>query len=136
MNEDRELHDAARRLGGRAADRLDVEATARAVVERLREPAATRPASLPPAWLRIAAAVVILVGGATLGRRLLVDPTGGHAMAHFVTDDLTDLSAEQLREVLTTLDETLDAGSTALPETDLDDLDAQQLRTVLRSLEG
>jgi len=37
---------------------------------------------------------------------------------------------------LNTLDETLNLGSTTLPDGDLEDLDAQQLQAVLRSLEG
>ena len=136
MNEDAKLHDAARRLGVQAAEKLDVERVAAAVVERLRdEPAvATRPAWMQPAWLRIAAAVVLLVGGGLVWRQL-GNPGVPHA-AHFVTDDLTDLSADQLRDVLNTLDETLNQDSTTLPDGDLEDLDAQQLQAVLRSLEG
>ncbi len=136
MNEDAKLHDAARRLGAAAAEKLDVDRIAAAMVERLRsEPTrAARPAWIPPAWLRIAAALLVLVGGGLVLRQVW-SPTLTHG-AHFVTDDLTDLSADQLRDVLTTLDETLDLGSTALPEVDLEDLDAQQLRAVLRSLEG
>ncbi len=137
MNEDANLHDAARRLGVQAAEQLDVERVAAAVVERLRdEPVgATRPAWLQPAWLRIAAALVVLVGGGGLVWRQLGTPAAPHG-AHFVTDDLTDLNADQLRDVLNTLDETLNAESTTLPDGDLEDLDAQQLQAVLRSLEG
>jgi len=136
VNDDAKLHDAARRLGVQAAEKLDVERVAAAVVERLRnEPArATRPAWMQPTWLRIAAAVVVLVGGGLVWRQL-GSPTAAHG-AHFVTDDLTDLSADQLQDVLNTLDETLNLGSTTLPDGDLDDLDAQQLQAVLRSLEG
>ena len=143
MKEDATLHDAklhaaAQQLGSGAAEKLNVERVAARVVERLREaPAdATRPTWLQPAWLRIAAAVVLLVGGGLVWRQF-GNPTGGtpHA-AHFVTDDLTDLSPDQLRDVLNTLDETLNLGSTTLPDGDLDDLDAQQLQAVLRSLEG
>jgi len=133
---DAKLHAATQRLGSGAAEKLDVERVAARVVERLRdEPAgATRPAWMQPAWLRIAAAVVVLVGGGLVWRQL-GNPAAPHA-AHFVTDDLTDLSAAQLRDVLNTLDETLNPGSTTLPDGDLDDLDAQQLQAVLRSLEG
>lgn len=138
MNEDAKLHDAARRLGVQAAEKLDVERVAATVLERLRRAPArvTRPAWMQPAWLRIAAAVVVLVGGGLVWRQLR-SPTGEapHG-AHFVTDDLTDLSADQLQDVLNTLDETLNLGSTTLPDGDLDDLDAQQLQAVLRSLEG
>jgi hypothetical protein len=133
---DAKLHEAAQRLGSAAAEKVDVERIAAAVVGRLRsEPArAARPAWIQPAWLRIAAALLVLVGGGLLLRQVW-SPTAAHS-AHFVTDDLSDLTADQLRDVLTTLDETLDLGSTTLPEADLDDLDVQQLRAVLRSLEG
>jgi len=136
VNEDAKLHSAARQLGAAAAERIDVERIASRVVERLREqPTATgRPAWLQPAWLRIAAAVVVLVGGGLMVRQF-GRPQNVHG-AHFVTDDLTDLTADQLRDVLNTLDETLNVGSTTLPEGDLEDLDAQQLQAVLRSLEG
>ena len=132
MIDDAKLEAAAQRLGVQAAERLDVERTVAAVVERLRVEPWTR-----PSWLRIAAAFLVLVGGGLIGRQLLVRPgTGGHAIAHFVSDDLTDLSADQLLEVLNTLDETLDPRGTTPPEAELEDLDAQQLRVVLRSLEG
>ena len=135
MNEDAKLHEGAQRLGAAAAERLDVERIAAAVVERLREPApVARPAWTQAPWLRIAAAVIVLAGGGALLRQILT-PRVPHT-AHFVTDDLTDLSADQLRDVLSTLDETLDSVGTTPPESGLDDLDAQQLRTVLRSLEG
>jgi hypothetical protein len=133
---DAKLHEAAQRLGAAAADKLDVDRIAARVVERLRsEPAAgARPTWIQPAWLRVAAALLVLVGGGVVLRQVW-SPTTTHG-AHFVTDDLSDLSADQLRDVLTTLDETLDLGSTTLPEAELDDLDAQQLQAVLRSLEG
>jgi hypothetical protein len=139
MNDDAKLQATAQRLGAQAAERLNVERTAAAVIERLRaEPRSeSRWSWRQPTWLRMAAALVILAGGGMIGRLLLVQPgAAGHEIAHFVRDDLTDLSADQLRDVLTTLDETLDLGSTTLPEADLEDLDAQQLRAVLRSLEG
>lgn len=132
MNEEKGLHEIARRLGAQAAERLDLERTAEAVVERLREPVA--PASR---WIRVAAAFVILTGATLAARQLFNRPAStGHATAHYVTDDLTDLSTDQLREVLNTLDETLDLRGTTQPDSGLEDLDAQQLRTVLRSLEG
>jgi hypothetical protein len=136
MNEDAKLHEQARWLGAAAADRLDVDRIAALVVERLRsEPARTVGLTwIQPAWLRIAAAMLVLVSGGLVLRQVW-SPTTTHG-AHFVTDDLTDLTADQLRDVLNTLDETLDLGSTTLPEADLEDLDAQQLRAVLRSLEG
>src|SRR2546425_5599361 len=70
MNDDATLHDAklqevAQRLGARAAERLDVERTAQAVVARLRtEPRAEIRVLgwIRPAWLRIAAVLGLRVG--------------------------------------------------------------------------
>jgi hypothetical protein len=141
MTDETKLEAMAQRLGAPAAERLNVERTAAAVLARLRAepPSASRWSWIQPLWLRIAATLVVLVGGGLIGRLLLVQPgTGvrGHEIAHFVRDDLTDLSTDQLREVLSTLDETLDLGRANQPETDLENLDAQQLRAVLRALEG
>jgi len=65
---DATLEDAARRLGAGAADRLDVERTVQAVLTRLREeprvPLRAAWAWSRPAWLKIAAALVIVAGAA------------------------------------------------------------------------
>ena len=131
------LENLAKRLGHQAADRLDVDATARKVVERLREQPVRRIAWVQQAWLRIAAALVIVVGGAVAIRQNVVHSGGAHP-AHLVADDLRDLSTDELRDVLTKFDELISTDSVAVPEgsTDLQELDAQQLRAVLRSLEG
>jgi len=131
------LENLAKRLGTDAANRLDVEATARKVVERLREQPVRRIAWVRQAWLRIAAALVITVGGAVAIRQNVVHSNRTHP-AHLVADDLGDLSTDELRDVLTTFDELISTDSVAVPEgsTDLHELDAQQLRAVLRSLEG
>jgi hypothetical protein len=137
MNEAR-MEQLAKRLGARAAERLDVGQTARQVVERLREQPAPRSTWIQPAWLRIAAALVIVVGGAVLyrftpGHRPVVSQ---HA-AHFVADDLSGLSADDLRDVLSSFDEILSTDSApASDSTDWRELDSQQLREVLRALEG
>jgi hypothetical protein len=132
------LEELARGLGARAAERLDVEATARKVLERLREQPAQRPMWIHQTWLRIAAAVVLVLGGAFVVRQVL--PVGGSAdhAAHWVADDLRDLSTEELRDVLAGFDEIVASDSAVVPEdsADLRELDAQQLRALLRSLEG
>lgn len=140
MKEDATLHDAkllelAQRLGTRAAERLDVERTAQVVLQRLRtEPRAQRWVWMQPAWLRIAAAVVVLVGtGAVVVRmRAPLNPlpvaTGG---------ELGDLSAEQLREVLETVEHPRgEPPIVSTQEVGLEDLSAPQLRALLQSLEG
>ena len=146
MNDDATLQDGklqeiARRLGAGPAERLDVERAAQAVVTRLRtEPRAELRVLgwIRPAWLRIAAALVIVVGGAVLYRS-----TPGHRpvvsqhAAHFVADDLSGLSADDLRDVLSSFDEILSKDSApASDSTDWRELDSQQLREVLRALEG
>jgi hypothetical protein len=135
MNDEAKLEALAQQLGTAAAARLDVAATARTVVERLRKQPPRRATWIQPAWLRIAAAIVIVVGAAAVGSRLAVRSTHG---AHFVADDLNDLSTDQLRSVLATFDELVSSDSVAIPEgsTDLRELDARQLRAVLRDLEG
>ena len=140
MNSDARLESLAKRLGTEAAARLDVEATARKVVEQLREQPVRRTTWVPQAWLRIAAALVIVVGGAVVVSRRTPEYRPGVSShgAHFVADDLNDLSADELRDVLAAFDEIISSDSVAVPEgsTDLHELDAQQLRAVLRSLEG
>src|SRR5574341_1395694 len=131
---DAKLHELAARIGEQAAARLDVERTAQAVVARLRErSSAVTPAWARPAWWRIAAAVVVLLGGGLVARDLLRSPA---VVDHYVAEDLTDLSAEDLRQILASLDETLIASPEAAAEAGLEDLTEQQLREVLRSLEG
>ena len=79
MNDDTRLHDdelreVAQRLGARAAERLDVERTAQAVVTRLRtEPRADVRVLgwIQPVWLRIAALLVLAAGAGVIGRSLL-----------------------------------------------------------------
>src|SRR2546430_10726662 len=102
MNEDVRLQDLAKQVGARAAERLDVAATAQKVVERLR--AGEQPAQLPrwisPAWLRIAAAVVVVIGGGLVLRQATVGdrPTGPNP--HLVAGDLRDLNSGPLQEVV------------------------------------
>jgi len=138
MNEDAMI-DAAKRLGAGPAARLDVDATARRVLERLREQPARRSTWIRVQWLRIAAALVVVMGGAYAVHQ--VWPTrenAGHA-AHFVADDLNGLSTNELQDVLDRFDEMISGSGTAAPvegSGDLRELDPQQLKRVLRSLEG
>lgn len=138
MKYDSQLEELAKRLGADAAERLDVEATARKVVQRLKDEPVRRTTWLQQRWLRIAAALVIVLGGASaLRQRWPSTASGGH-LGHLVADDLSDLSTDQLRAVLSSFENIVTRDSVAVPEssTDLRELDAQQLRAVLRSLEG
>jgi hypothetical protein len=137
VNDD-ELEQLAQRLGARAAERLDVEATARAVVERLR---AVRAAGervifgLPRQWLRIAAALVIVVGGGGGAVALRIMRTN-HTTLASVPADLDSLSTDQLKQVLDEVGQP--GGDVIVPAQDvsLDDLNTVELRALLESLEG
>jgi hypothetical protein len=141
MNDDGTLHDPeleelARRLGASAAERLDVERTAAAVVTRLRaERQAPRRvwAGLPAGWLRIAAALVVLAGAGLVARALWA-PRSTVPQAEAV--DLGDLSSDQLRELLNTIDQPGLQEPVSAQDVGLEDLTPQQLRTLLASLEA
>jgi hypothetical protein len=131
--EDAELRALARRLGAGAAERLDVEQTATAVLQRLKDqPIAGRIWWQRPAALRFAAALVLVVGGGLVARHY----RGSTHPAPYVAEELRGLSTDQLREMLSSLDETLDLQAPSPADADLDDLNVEQLRAVLRFLEG
>jgi hypothetical protein len=137
QDEDRdvELERLARRLGSRAAERLDIEGTAAAVVARLRtERARQRPRWMQSGWLRAAAVVLLVVGAGLVVRQRLL--THRAAADHYVREELQDLSTDQLREVLGSLDRTLTQATAGPAEDDLNDLTTEQLRVLLQSLEG
>jgi hypothetical protein len=135
--DDAALRGLAQRLGAAAAERMDVERTAVAVVGRLREERqAPRQlwARLPASWLRIAAALV-LVGGASIVARGIWPRASGVA-PQVETIDLGELSPAQLREVLNSLDQPGAQEPVPALDVGLEDLTPQQLRTLLASLEG
>jgi len=129
MNEDK-LTQAAQQLGARAAERLDVEATARTVVERLREQPLRRTTWVQATWLRIAAALVLVVGGAAL--LMPRAPSPQTQAPHLIADDLRDLSTDELRTLLGSLDQIVADSVVADSTPDLWELDAQELRKLLR----
>ena len=141
MKDDATFHDAklqelAQRLGTRAAERLDVERTAQAVVARLREERqAPRQvwARIPASWLRIAAALVIVAGAGVVTRGIRQLPSG--AAAPVETVDLSDMSAPQLRELLRTVEQPGAPEPVSSQDVGLEDLSPAQLRTLLASLE-
>jgi len=129
--DDGNLHEAAGRLGERAAARIDVEATAQVVVRRLREPAAVAPRSSWRAALRIAAVLAVLAGGGLIASRLFLRPAG----TDVALIDLVDLTADDLEQLLATFDETL-AAPAADTDAGFEGMTEQQLRELLRTLEG
>jgi len=135
MNE-HELETLARGLGTARADRVDVERIARGVVAGLRQaPAGWRILWLRPATLRIAAVLVLLLGAGLLWRAR-VPPAAPVHPDHYIYEDLNGLSSDELRDVLSTLDQTLQDASPLPADDDLNDLSPDQLRAVLRSIEG
>jgi hypothetical protein len=131
--QDHELRALTRSLGA-AGDRIDVERVAAGVLARLREqPRHGQPRVIAVA-LRIAAMLVVIVIGAIAVRQLR--PHGEATVATTVAGmPLTDLSAADLRDVLSTLDQPLDQDLDA-GDPGLEDLTAPELRRLLRSLEG
>jgi len=130
-NGEARLHELAQRLGAVAAERLDVDATARKVLERLRERPVRRATWIQSTWLRIAATVV-LVAGAGLGVKSLIPNPESQVPAHLVADDLRDLSTDELRSLLAAFDQILDESVAPDSTADLPELDTQQLRALLR----
>ena len=134
---DAKLQELAQRLGVRAAERLDVERTAQAVVTRLREtPRASVVTRLwmQPAWLKLAATVVLLLGAGAVTRGLWRPP--GSAAAGEAAAALNELTTDQLQQLLEIVDQPTEAAPESPTDASLEDLTAPQLRELLRSLEG
>ena len=144
MNMDEELQDArlrelARLLGSGAAERLDVERTAQAVVTRLRErPRVTLTGWvwMQPAWLKIAAALVLVLGAGFVTRVLLRERLPAAAVVLPLGEDLTDLTADQLRETVGALEQTFADESPGALDAGLESLNTIELRALLRTLES
>jgi hypothetical protein len=127
--DDVRLRELAQRLGARAGERIDVERTASAVLERLRE---QPPRRRVPVWLPIAASVIVLLGAGVLWRATHRAPDTAVAAGY----DLKTLSAEQLRELLRAIDQPIDVDSVPAEEPSWDDLTAPELRKLLATLES
>jgi len=135
---DARLQELAQRLGVRAAERLDVERTAQAVVTRLREtPRASVVTRLwmQPAWLKVAATVVLLLGAGAVTRGLW-RPPGSAAAGEAAAAALNELTTDQLQQLLEIVDQPTEAAPESPADASLEDLTAPQLRELLRSLEG
>ena len=133
---DAKLHELAQRLGTRAAERLDVERTAQAVVARLQEEARApaRPSVWnQPAWLKIAAALVVVGGAGVVARGVWPAPPDDAAAVETV--DLSDMSAPQLRELLRSVEQPGGPEPVSSQDVGLEDLSPAQLRALLASLE-
>lgn len=134
--DDPKLQELARKLGVRAAERLDVERVTQSVLAQLRQPRRERTWLVwtQVAWVRAAAMVVLLVGigvvmqPATESVRTAWDDAPAGAVQ--------DLSADQLTRVLDELDQPVDVTVPAPEDAGLEDLSEPQLRALLKSLEG
>jgi len=134
--QDAELRAIAQGLGSRAAERLDVEAAAQAVLERLRQtPRTVHWTRRRPVWLSLAAAAVLLLGTSAVLRNVRHHATPVPGIGAPAGVDLNDLSPDQLRAVLSTFDQSWD-GAASSADTEWEDLSAPELRSLLRSLEG
>ena len=136
---DAKLQEVAQRLGALAAERLDVERAAQAVVDRLRtEPGAeVRVGWIRPAWLRIAALLVMVVGAGVVALNVRIPGFMPPVPSATAGGELSELSGDELREVLESVAQ-LGGEQQAVSAQDvgLDELSAPQLRALLESLGG
>jgi len=89
-----------------------------------------------PAWLRAAAVLVVVVGGALVMRRTIGPQTAAppvQSAAVPAPGDLADLNPGQLQDVLAALDEPVEAPG--LDDAGLEDLSAPQLQSLLQTME-
>ena len=141
---DQELRQLAQRLGAAAADRLDVERTAQAVLARLRAgDAATRSPIqwMQPAWIRAAAVVVVMLGAGLLLYYHIHHPTTASAgidstVTGTTAGELADFSPGQLQDVLAALNEPVETTPLVhAGDAGVEDLSESQLQSLLRSME-
>src|SRR5205807_3274160 len=99
---DANLQEIAQRLGARAAERLDVERTAEAVVGRVRtEPRAEVRVLgwIPAAWLRIAGVLLLLVGAGVVALNVRGPQPTTPLPPASAGGELSELSGDELRIV-------------------------------------
>jgi hypothetical protein len=140
---DEALRQVARRLGAEAADRLDVERTAQAVVARLRAgdvPERPPIGWMQPAWMRAAAGVVLIIGvGLLVYRRLHLpaESTGVDATVVVASaGELQEFTSGQLQDVLNSLDQPVEMTPTVhAGEAGVEDLSEPQLQSLLKAME-
>ena len=140
---DQELRQVAQRLGAAAADRLDVEHTAQAVLARLR--AGDAPARSPihwmqPAWMRAAAVVVAMLGAGLLIRYHILHRTAeSSATDPTITGttavELADFSPGQLQDVLAVLNEPVETTPVVhAGDAGVEDLSEPELQSLLKAI--
>ncbi|UCG85544.1 MAG: hypothetical protein JSW71_16645 [Gemmatimonadota bacterium] len=132
--DERQIERMARQLGAGAADRIDVEQTARAVMRRVKQHA-----EAPVWWRRVpvlqtvaSAAVIVLVAGV-----LLIGRFGGGTSETAETmalAELQELSTDELAEVFDSL--LVEAPVYEFSTVGLQDLNEEQLHELLELMEG
>lgn len=140
---DEDLRQAARRIGHAAAERLDVEKTAQAVLTRLRAggtPARSPIHWLQPAWMRAAAVVVLMVGTGILIGRGFHEPAPSAGIDSTVAlaagGEFADFTSGQLQDVLTGLEEPTEmTPAVHAAEAGVEDLSEPQLQSLLKAME-
>ena len=126
---------AARKLGVQAAGRLDLERTARGVVARWRSEQRRSPIPFwkSPAMIRVAAAIVLLVGGIETWEHRRHVPLSEAAAVEATDAGLEGLSPDQLQAILPAVDQPEDVEMTA-SDAGLEGLTPNELRSVLASM--
>ncbi len=132
--DERQLEQLAKRLGAEAADRLDVEQTARAVLRRVKEePVTVRWWRRMPVLQSVAAAaVVVLTAGVLVVGQLASN--GGEVAVLPAFTELYTLSNDELEQVYDSL--TVDAPVYELSAVNLQDMNEGQLEELLALMEG
>ena len=134
---DEALRQAARHLGAEAAERLDVEQTAQAVLARLRAgdaPARSAIRWMQPVWMRAAAIVVVMLGAAVVYRVLhpVAPPVNQPGS---VNVEIAALLPGQLQDVIAGLDSVDITPTVNSGEAGVEDLSETQLQSLLKSME-
>lgn len=136
--DEHEVERLAKAMGARAAEQLDVERLASAVVARLRADRAhaegpKRAWRTGPLVLRLAAALAVLLTGGILVRGTL-ERNGSPPTAMLTAPILRDLSADELAEVFDSL--AIEAPVHEGMAFGVENLDEAQLKELLRLMEG
>jgi len=91
---------------------------------------------MQPAWLKIAAALVLVLGAGLVTRVLLRERLPAAAVVLPLGEDLTDLTADQLRETVGALEQAFADESPSALDAGLESLNTIELRALLRTLES
>lgn len=134
--DEKQLETLAAQLGKRAAEQIDLDTTAQAVVRRLRAEAE------PVVWWRSqrvvgtlsTAALVVLTAGVLVTTRTIRSKNEQPEIAQTPMFELESLSFSELEQVFDSL--SFDRPVAELTVMGLDDLDEGQLRELLTLMEG